>query len=60
MGVCAVRSFAKIARARRRLRPGSIFAVLWLALLLAIVGYAAVRGESALLDLDEIGLIADP
>jgi hypothetical protein len=42
-----------------RIRVGQMMAVLWVALLLFLVGYATMRGESALSDLDEIRLITD-
>jgi hypothetical protein len=42
-----------------RIRVGQMMAVLWVALLLFLVGYATRRGESALSDLDEIRLITD-
>jgi hypothetical protein len=34
------------------------FTVLWVALLLSIVGYAVVKGESALAELDGLALVA--
>jgi len=47
-------------RSRRQRREiSALMVAAWVALLLLIVGYAAVRGESALSDLDEIRLIAD-
>jgi hypothetical protein len=39
---------------RRRLR--TIVGVLWISLLLAIVGYAAISGEAGFAQLDEIGI----
>jgi hypothetical protein len=42
-----------------RIRVGQMMAVLWVALLLFLVGYATMRGESALSDLDEIRLVTD-
>jgi hypothetical protein len=44
-------------RPRHEISP--LMVALWVALLLLIVGYAALRGESALSDLDEVRLIAD-
>jgi hypothetical protein len=34
----------------------SIIGVLWISLLLAIVGYAAVAGEAGFAELDELGI----
>ena len=59
MGAGALRSCRKFARARPRLRLASIFVALWLALLLSLIGYAALRGASVLSDLDEARLIAE-
>ena len=42
-----------------RIRVGQMMAVVWVALLLLLVGYATMRGESALSDLDEIRLVTD-
>jgi hypothetical protein len=59
MGAGAVRSFTKFARGRPRIKLAGIFVALWLALLVSLLGYAAVRGASALADLDEARLIAE-
>jgi len=58
MGAGAVRSFARIARARPYVRPAKVFVALWLALLLFLLGYVAVNGASALFELDQTRLIA--
>jgi len=44
------------AAARRRRRLRTIIGVLWISLLLAIVGYAAVAGEAGFAELDELGI----
>ncbi|HEX7271274.1 MAG TPA: hypothetical protein VF420_03885 [Casimicrobiaceae bacterium] len=44
---------------RQRREISGLMVAAWVALLLLIVAYATVRGESALSDLDEIRLIAD-
>ena len=58
MGAGAVRSFARIARARPRVRPARVFVALWLVLLVSLLGYVTVNGASALFDLDQMRLIA--
>lgn len=58
MGAGAVRSFARIARARPRVAPAKVFVALWLGLLLSLIGYVAINGASALFDLDQTRLIA--
>jgi hypothetical protein len=42
--------------ARRRARVRTFIGVLWISLLLAIVGYAALAGEAGFAQLDEIGI----
>ena len=44
------------AAARRHRRLRTIIGVLWISLLLAIVGYAAVAGEAGFAELDELGI----
>ena len=58
MGAGAVRSLARIARARPRVTLVRVFVALWLGLLLFLIGYVAVNGASALFDLDQARLIA--
>jgi len=59
MGAGAIRSFTKFARGRSRIKLAGIFVALWIALLISLLGYAAVRGASVLSDLEEARLIAD-
>jgi hypothetical protein len=59
MGTGAIRSCAKSARVRSRIRLASVFVALWLALLVSLLAYAAARGASVLSDLDEARLIAE-
>ena len=59
MGAGAVRCFTRFARGRARIKLAGVFAALWLALLVSILGYAAVRGASVLSDLDEARLVAE-
>lgn len=58
MGAGAVRSFARIARARPRVMLVRVFVTLWLGLSLFLIGYVAINGASALFDLDQARLIA--
>jgi len=58
MGAGAVRSFARIARARPHVRPAKVLVALWLGLLVFLLGYAALNGASALFELDQARLIA--
>jgi ABC-type spermidine/putrescine transport system permease subunit II len=58
MGTGAVRSFARIARARHRGTLVRVFVALWLGLLLFLIGYVAINGAAALSDLDDVRLIA--
>jgi hypothetical protein len=48
----------RFARARPRVKLARVFIALWLALLVSLLGYAALRGASVLSDLDEARLIA--
>ncbi|HVP86863.1 MAG TPA: hypothetical protein VMU79_02180 [Casimicrobiaceae bacterium] len=59
MGAGAIRSCTRFARARPRVRLARVFVTLWLALLVSLLAYAAVRGASVLSDLDEARLIAE-
>jgi hypothetical protein len=44
------------AAARRRERLRTIVGVVWISLLVAIVGYAAIAGDAGFAQLDEIGI----
>ena len=60
MGAGALRSCRRFPRARLpRSRLASVFVALWLALLVSLIGYAALRGASVLSYLDEARLIAE-
>jgi hypothetical protein len=58
MGTGAVRGLARIARASAHVGLARVFVAFWLALLLFLLGYAALNGASALFELDQARLIA--